>query len=133
MRKILLSIVLLFSLSTCFSQTGGFDEIKNTIEQKVKLNLWDEVLIIAPDLITEDFSKGDGYYYTALAFQRLGDSENAKKYVQKAKPLANYDLSQKINQLELDMSSQIKIQDAVKNANDFELNGNKFKKYNLLG
>lgn len=121
MKKFLLNIILLFLFSTCFAQTSKFDEIKQTIEQKIKLNLWYEVLLLAPDLIIEDFTKGDGYYYTALAFQRLGDEDNTKKYIQKAKSIADEELIQRINQLEQDMESQTELQNAVKNAIDFEL------------
>ncbi|MER3328683.1 MAG: hypothetical protein RIF34_03820, partial [Candidatus Kapaibacterium sp.] len=80
MNKYIYTLLFLLISSFCFSQSGKFNEIKQTIEQKININLWDEVLILAPDLIIEEPTKGDGYYYTALAFQRLGNEDKAKKY-----------------------------------------------------
>ncbi len=125
MNKILLTLLLLLQLSFSFAQTNRFDDLKQNIEKKIKSNLWDDVLLMATDLIIEDATKGDGYYFTALAFYKLGDESNTNKYIAKAKSLADESLLAKIKVLEQTRSSVAEVQTLVKNAIDFELSKNK--------
>jgi tetratricopeptide (TPR) repeat protein len=120
MKRYIFCILLVMCFSVAHGQSDKFDRLKQNIEQKIKLNQWDEVLLLAPDLMIEDVTKGDGYYYTALAFQRLGNEENAKKYINKAKSFTDVALTEKIKLLEQAISSKKELQLSLKSAIDFE-------------
>jgi tetratricopeptide (TPR) repeat protein len=117
--------MLLFLCSIGFAQTNRFEDLKQNIEKKIKSNLWDDVLLISTDLIIEDFTKGDGYYFTGLAFYKMGDIDNFNKYIAKAKSRADESLLEKIKVLEQTISSVAEAQLMVKSAIDFELSNNK--------
>ncbi|HMR19212.1 MAG TPA: hypothetical protein PKA53_07920 [Sphingobacterium sp.] len=125
MKKLIVIITVILSLTRAYAQVSDFSELKNEIEQKAKLNLWDEVLLLASDLIIADPQKGDGLYYTALAFQRLGDEENAKKYIAKARTITDEALHEKISNLEKDMAIKLTYLEHVKDAVDHEIRNQK--------
>lgn len=122
MKVILLTTLLFFSF-TLVSQENRFELIKNDIESKINQNLWDEVLILAPDLIIEDVTRGDGYYYSALAFKKLGNDDLAGKYIQKAKNIADDKLLIKIKYLEDEMSSNSELAKLIQLATKYEKEG----------
>jgi hypothetical protein len=117
--------MMLILVSIGFAQTNRFEDLKQNIETKIKSNLWDDVLLTASDLIIEDFTKGDGYYYSALAFYKIGDVDNTNKYITKAKNIADASLLVKIKVLEQTISSAAEAQLMVKSAIDFELSTKK--------
>ncbi len=125
MKNFILVIILIFIGTSVSAQSSKFDDMKQKIEQKMKLNLWDEVLILATDLIIEDYTKGDGYFYSAFAFQRMGDEYNCQKYIQKAKSIADDELMKRIAQLEKNIAAKADLQNNIKDAINFELAKNK--------
>jgi tetratricopeptide (TPR) repeat protein len=58
------------------------DDLATRLKQAIAQNLWDDVLLLSSDMLIEDPTSGDAYYYTALAFYRLGDIEKAREYVE---------------------------------------------------
>ena len=98
MRKILFIAALMLHYSACTAQYSKFEEIKKNIDRSVSLNLWDEVLLQATDLIVEEPTKGDGYYYTSLAFVKLDNKNKANFYLDKAKQFADEALFVKIQE-----------------------------------
>jgi hypothetical protein len=65
MKLTVLLFTLLLSMGT-FAQSSAYKDLLKKTEQRSNENQWDEVVILATDLLTEDPSRGDGYYYTVL-------------------------------------------------------------------
>ena len=124
MNKILLSIVIILQLSVANAQTTNFELLKKDIEKKIELNLWDDVLLLATDLIIEDYSKGDGFYFSALAFHKLGDGDNTIRYLEKARSISDDFLLVKIKLLEQTINSEQEVKKLVINARNLELKNN---------
>jgi hypothetical protein len=124
MKATLLLISLLFNVAFSYAQISKSDILVQTIEKKIELNLWDDVLLLATDLITEDYSTGYGYYYSAVAFHKLGNPDNGKKYIEKAKSLANANLLQRIEQFEKNTTLQNELQTILIKAKEHDLSGN---------
>src|SRR5690606_1235300 len=86
--------------------------------------------ITAPELITEDPSRGEGYYYTALAFCKLQNINEAKEYLQLAETMNNNaSLTQKIYDLKAEIASletlkaakeKVKLVDENASASDYK-------------
>lgn len=122
MRKnIFLSISLLISLSG-FSQSTKFLELKAEVVEKVNSSRWADVLILAPDLTIEEPLRADGYYYTALAFFRMGDANKAKTYLANAQKLNDERMNELVQALENEMKGEDEALRLIKSAIDFELN-----------
>ncbi len=123
LKKTTLNIFLVLVTSFSFSQEISFEQKKQKIEYQIKQNLWDEILITAPDLIIEDPTKGDGYYYTSMAFFKLGNKDKALKYIEKATLFADEELSKKINSLKSNFEAQDQVKVYIKNAQHYEAQG----------
>lgn len=122
MRKtIFLSIFLLISLCGV-SQSTKFLELKAEVVEKVNSGRWADVLILAPDLTIEEPLRADGYYYTALAFFRMGDANKAKTYLASAQKLNDERMNELVQALENEMRGEDEALRLIKSAIDFELN-----------
>lgn len=110
----------------CFyaqAQTDLFNETVSKIEQHIKLNQWDEIVLLAPDLLLEAPEKGDGYYYIALAFFKMGQTEMTNEYLQLAEVLTHPELQVKIDALKVSMKTNDSELEAVANAQKLESEG----------
>lgn len=114
----LLTILALLSICGSVSaQSTQFIATETKVLQFVQKSQWDEVLILAPDLITEEPGRGEGYYYTALAFLKLEDIEKAKEYLVTADSLATQPLKVKIAELKAELNRQETIKTATNKVN----------------
>ena len=116
-------ILLMFMGTAAFSQGNSFDELESQVVEKVNLRLWEDVLLLASDLVIADPSRGDGYLYIAIAFYHLEDEANMNKYLKKAERKADDALQQKIEAFKLEKT-------AVTNASSFEQDAKVFEKAN---
>ncbi len=117
----------LFAICICnlvFAQSANFNKIENEIKANISKGKWDEVMIQSTDLLVEEPTRGDGYYYTALSFFKLGQPDKAKEYLDKAEAIADNDLKTKIKELRGDISSNNKAQSIIDNANKQAKSGN---------
>lgn len=113
----------------CFcaqGQTDIFNETVSKIEQHIKLNQWDEIVLLAPDLLLEAPEKGDGYYYIALSFFKMGQPEMTDHYLQLAEILNDPELKLKIDALKASIKNRDSEAEAKLNAEKLEAEG-KFK------
>lgn len=85
------------------AQSLNFVKLETKINEYVARSQWDEVLINAPELITEEPTRGEGYYYTALAFSKLGELDKANEYLKEASTLADDKLKIRIETLQADI------------------------------
>jgi tetratricopeptide (TPR) repeat protein len=88
------------------AQSKEFITLDNKIQQLVQNSQWDEVLLVATDLISEDFKRGEGYYYTSLAFLKLQDVSKASEYLVQAEKFADVALKSKIEGLKAQINRQ---------------------------
>lgn len=95
MKRILL-IILLCSNHLLFAQSSDFKKIEQNINQQISQGQWDQVLMLATDLLVEEPGRGEGYYYTAMAFYKQESFDKAKEYLQQSSVLADAALNQKI-------------------------------------
>jgi len=110
----------------CFcvqAQTDIFNETVTQIEQNIKLNQWDEIVLLAPDLLLEAPEKGDGYYYIALAFFKMGQPGMTGEYLQLAEGLTHPELQVKIDELKVSMKSKDSELEAIVTARKLESDG----------
>lgn len=94
--KTILTILFVFSCTFGWAQSANFNRMSSKIDEHVKKNQWDEVILLAPDLLIEDPTRGDSYYYLAYAFHALKDTAKAHEYLALAVPLADQKLSARI-------------------------------------
>ena len=105
MKLTVLLFTLLLSMGT-FAQSSAYKDLLKKTEQRSNENQWDEVVILATDLLTEDPSRGDGYYYTALALLKLGEIDRVANYLALASKSADNNLKKKIQELQNIVSGQ---------------------------
>lgn len=105
-----LFFILCLSNSILLAQSPEFKKIEQEINQKIQQGQWDEVLVKATDLLVEEPGRGEGYYYTAMAFYKQENYDKAREYLRQATPLADAALNEKIASLdqEIQKSSQQK-------------------------
>lgn len=123
MKALFFSLILLFLSSIGVAQNKSFEEIEAQVLEKVELNLWEDVLLSASDLVIANPSKGDGYLYTAMAFYHLEDNSKMQKYLAKAERKADEALREKIEKFKIEMN-------ADENASNFEQDALAFEKGN---
>ncbi|WP_306644119.1 hypothetical protein [Sanyastnella coralliicola] len=123
MKRIALIITLCFIGVTGISQES-FAEIESRVKEKVELNLWEDVLLIASELVIADPSRGDGYLYTAMAFYHLDNQPKVEKYLVKAQKKADAELQAKIDAFTEEMLSDDTTVNLVKDAEQFESSNN---------
>lgn len=107
MKKTACFFVMFFSVVSCsWGQTAKFISLENNVSSLLKAYRWDDLLMTAPELITEDPTRGEGYYYTALAFCKLQSVKEAKEYLEMGEKLTNDAiLTQKINDLKIEIAA----------------------------
>ncbi len=105
------------------AQDDNFGKLVSRIDNYMLKNQWDEIVVLAPDLLIENPAKGDGYYYTAYAFFKMNQPDVALKYIAKAEKLADDALTKKINDLKNAMSSDKQLDASVKDAEQLEKDG----------
>lgn len=106
MKRILIILLLgTFSFSG-IAQSTEFIQLEIKIKEFINKGQWDEVLLLATDLHIADPNKGEGYYYTALAFLNLNDISKSKEYAEKAELLADESLKSKLSQLQKDIETK---------------------------
>ncbi|MGF2412085.1 hypothetical protein [Ferruginibacter sp.] len=107
MKFYLFAAAMLFCAVT-FGQNTAFDSIQVKVNDCVTKSQWDELLVTAPELITAEPTKPDGYYYTAMAFYKLQENEKAQEYLTMAEQLADESFKKKIADLKVDIANGTK-------------------------
>ena len=102
--KYILTLFLAVSSVMLYGQSAEFNRIEQKIKQAIQKQVWDDVLLLSPDLTIEEPFKGDGYYYTAMAFMKMGDVPKAEQWLAKAETMADEALEKKISALKQDMT-----------------------------
>ncbi|EMR02381.1 tetratricopeptide repeat protein [Cesiribacter andamanensis] len=113
MRNLKTLILLLFVTGaslTAYSQSADFLSLESQIKGMIQSNRWDDVLMAAPDLIIADPGRAEGYYYTALAFVKIGQPAQAGEYLKTAKELNQQHMADRISQLEAEMAQTTSLQ-----------------------
>lgn len=105
--------IFLFAALICFSaknfaQSSTFDSIQVKVSVCVSKSQWDELLVTAPELITAEPAKPEGYYYTALAFSKLNENEKALEYLTMAESMAEESFKKKIAALKIEIANGAK-------------------------
>lgn len=115
-------ICLLFGSFTtsAHAQSAEFLKLESTIEGEIKKNHWDEIILLAPDLLLEEPDRGEGYYYLAFAFRELNQAAMSEEYLQKAESMADAVLKQKIENFKKARNSADKQSEAIVRARQFE-------------
>ncbi len=128
--RYLLIVLLQFLTVTVFSQSKEFIALENKIQQFIQSSQWDEVLLASTDLISEDHLRGEGYYYTALAFAKLDNISKAKEYLTDAEKLGDAALKQKIAVLKdlVDKQSTIKTETTKINSSGSQKTADDYRK-----
>jgi tetratricopeptide (TPR) repeat protein len=80
-------------------QSSQFTSLESDINSNISKNNWENVIMLASDLIIEATDKADGYYYTALAFFKMNDLDKANFYLKKAEQLPTVTLGPKMIEL----------------------------------
>lgn len=123
MRIYLISAILLLS-NISFGQSSNYISLEAKIKEFILKSQWDELLVSAPELITEEPTKGDGYYYTALAFSKLSEMGKATEYLEMAQKLADESLKKKIQDLKADIANTSKANNLAETLNKSDDNKN---------
>ncbi|RPE09160.1 hypothetical protein EGT74_19310 [Chitinophaga lutea] len=124
MKPLFISLLLL-SCSFAYGQSKTFLQLEKKIKEHIAGGQWDEVLVAAPDLLIEDPAKGDGYYYTALAFLKLNQPEKATEYLAKAESLADDRLKKETAALRTEIDRHKQAHAVMENAQKEEQSGSK--------
>lgn len=124
MKKTLTLLLITLSFSVSNAQDYNFNMIKSDIESKILLNQWDEILLLAPDLLIAEQDKGDGYYYSALAFFKIDQKDKALSYLTKAENKADNVLIAEINKLRDKIKQSSNAKKDIKTAEELENNDN---------
>lgn len=99
-------------------------DLNTKLQQAISQNLWDEVLLISSDLLIEDPTSGDGYYYSALAFYRLGDIEKAREYLALTSDFDDEELQELVSKLTEEMNYNESLQNAASQIGSIQQSGN---------
>ena len=120
------AILFIFCLSSSlsFAQSAAYKKIEQDIQQRIQQGQWDEVLVKATDLLIEEPGRGEGYYYTALAFYKQDHFDKAQEYLQQSTPLADAALNEKIVVLGQDIEKSSKQKQLIGSAEEQLRSGN---------
>jgi len=124
MYKLCIAFLLsLFVINFTWAQAEKFITIELSAAKLVSEKRWDDLILLAPELISEDPSRGEGYYYTSYAFAKLQNFDKAKEYLNIALNKKNTSASlKKIN----DLKSEIEFSETqFKNKEKIDLLGEK--------
>lgn len=124
MKAILTGLLLVCSI-LAIAQTDDFFTIERTIKDHIKNGRWDEVVVTAPDLVIADPTKGNGYYYTAMAFLKLNQPDKASEYLAQAEPLADTELKALISTLKNEINQYRNANQVLELAEKQEKQGSK--------
>lgn len=102
-QQLLLFLAGILLTGNVLAQSSDFKKIEDQITDKIGQGQWDEVLLLATDLLVEEPGRGEGYYYTSLAFFKQGHYDKASEYLAQATPLADSALNPKIAALSEDI------------------------------
>lgn len=125
--KYILTLLLAVSSILLYGQSSEFKRIEQKIKQAVQKQLWDDVLLLSPDLTIEEPFRGEGYYYTAMAFMKMGEAQKAEQWLAKAEPMADETLEKMISTLKQDIALSRKASALQTNALDQQRSGNSAK------
>ena len=114
--KNILTIIFVLFCNLANAQTEGFVETKSIIEQQIEKEQWDNIILLASDLLIEEPNKGDGYYYISLAFFNMGQADKATAYLQQAEALKDVSIQSKIDELKTRMQASTSEASDVLNA-----------------
>lgn len=123
--KSLLTCLMLLCCGFAYGQSNTFTDIEKKIKEHITAGQWDEILILAPDLLIEEPTKGEGYYYTAMAFLKLNQPDKADEYTAQAEALADDKLKTAISALKEDISHYRTAHSVLENAQKEEQSGGK--------
>ncbi len=107
MKLYLFALALLFSVNS-FGQSSSFDSLQVKVTECVTKSQWDELLVTAPELITAEPAKPEGYYYTAVAFYKLQENSKAMEYLTMAEGMADESFKKKIAALKINIANGAK-------------------------
>ena len=122
--RIIFLLVALFTGSLAFAQSNSFSKIEDDINDHINRGQWDEIQLLATDLLIEEPTRGEGYYYTSLSFYKLGQYKEAGEYLEQAAALADAGLNKKIEQLKNEIAAGKEEAKLIKSARDQQKNGN---------
>lgn len=100
--------------SVSIGQSAEFKNIELKVNELINKSQWDELLVTAPELITAEPAKADGYYYAAMAFFKLSDNAKASEYLAVAETLADEPMKKKIAALKTDIQTGVKTDELSK-------------------
>ncbi|HAC15908.1 MAG TPA: hypothetical protein DCE78_08200 [Bacteroidetes bacterium] len=95
-----------------------------SMQKAIAQNLWDDVLLIASDMLIENPNVGDGYYYTALAFYRLGDVEKAREYLAFTEDFDEESLQTLVAEIHEEMNYNESLEQAASQIGSIQQSGN---------
>src|SRR5690606_21017419 len=101
--RIIFLLIAIISGNLAFAQSNTFSQIEDDINEQIKRGQWDEIQLLATDLLIEEPGRGEGYYYTAFSFYKLGQFQQAGEYLEQANTFADASLKKKIEQLKNDI------------------------------
>ncbi len=123
--KAIFTILLVASSVFAAAQTDDFFKLETKLKEHIKNGRWDEVVVTAPDLVIADPTKGNGYYYTAMAFLKLNQPEKATEYLAQAEALADEKLLASISELKKDILAYREANQVMESAEKQEKQGDK--------
>ncbi|HEY8398036.1 MAG TPA: hypothetical protein VIK80_08860 [Flavihumibacter sp.] len=123
--KSFLTVILFCCSLIAVAQTSEFLSLESKIKDHIKNGRWDELVVTAPDLVIADPTRGDGYYYTAMAFLKLNQPEKAEEYLAMAEPLADKKLQDSIEKLKKDIIAYREANQVLESAERHEKQGSK--------
>ncbi|MCE7053440.1 hypothetical protein LZF95_02040 [Algoriphagus sp. AGSA1] len=98
--RIFFTLLAIVSAGMVSAQTSEFVRLESRMAALMEKEQWDDVLVLGPDLVIEEPFRGDGYYYTAYGFMKIGELEKAADWLEKAKGMSDEQLDKKISELE---------------------------------
>ncbi len=123
-RNVILLGIILFTCTFSVVAQDETPDLNAKLQQAISQNLWDEVLLISSDLLIEDPTSGDGYYYTALAFFRLGDVEKAREYLSLTTDFEDEELQGMVTKLTEEINYNESLETAASQIGSIEQTGN---------
>ncbi|NCI45807.1 tetratricopeptide repeat protein [Sediminibacterium soli] len=112
--RVLFFIALVFACSIVNAQSANFVQVEQKVKNIISNAQWDELLVVAPELVIEEPSKADGYYYTSYAFYKLNSFDKAAEYLKLAEKYADESWKEKIGRLKTDIESGARVDQAEK-------------------
>ncbi|WP_373496646.1 hypothetical protein [Aquiflexum sp.] len=106
--RVAFAFIIFLVSSSVYSQQTDFLKIDKEINLSIHHEDWLKVLELAKAQINMDVDQGEGYYYSALALFKTGNTKMAKPYLEQAKKLGSENLYPKIFELEKAISSNSK-------------------------